>query len=115
MRQVSPSGQAAQVGPPQSMSVSPPFFWLSLQVGCGVQVLLVHRSLRQSPLTTQGSPSSQPGQEPPQSTAVSLPFFKPSLQLGGGAVHALSTQTSPGQSASRLHSTHMPSSVHTPV
>src|SRR5262245_39832167 len=56
--QTSPSAQPAQFGPPQSMSVSPLFWMLSLQL-----------------------PPQMEQTGPPQSTPVSLPSCTPSKQV----------------------------------
>src|SRR5262245_16934294 len=69
-------------GPPQSMSVSMPFFTPSMQFGTWhtppVQTLLM-----QSVPTAQVFPSLQAMQTgPPQSTSVSLAFFTWSVQVG---------------------------------
>jgi hypothetical protein len=62
--------------PPQSTSVSLPFFTLSVHVGA-LHVLAVasHTLSRQSAPTRHFLPSAQPPHEPPQSTSVSFPFF----------------------------------------
>ena len=80
--QAEPAPQRLQaVAPPQSTSVSPPFWTRSLQEG-GWQTAAVQTPLWQSAARLQASPSAQSGQEPPQSTSVSLPFWTKSLQLG---------------------------------
>jgi hypothetical protein len=66
--------------PPQSTSVSVPFFTLSLQLPV-VQRLLVQTPLTQSLPAVQAKPPAQRVQldEPPQSTADSPPFLTLSL------------------------------------
>jgi hypothetical protein len=82
----------AQVGPPQSVSVSAPFFIASLQVG-DAQTPALQMPFWQSALAPQTFPSAQVGQAlPPQSTSVSVPFFIPSLQVAAGV-----SQTPPMQ------------------
>jgi hypothetical protein len=74
---------AGQVGPPQSVSVSLPFFTPSKQLE-GWQTEPVQTLLWQSLGSAQVLLSAQAGQvEPPQSVSVSLPFFTTSVQLGG--------------------------------
>jgi hypothetical protein len=69
--------------PPQSASVSVPFFTLSEHVGTW-HLPPVQTALVQSALAPQVLPSPHLGQPPvpPQSTSVSLPFFAKSMQLG---------------------------------
>jgi hypothetical protein len=75
----------AQVLPPQSTSVSVPFFTVSGQAGAwhffGSPA---HTLLEQSPASAHDSPVAQRVQRlaPPQSTSVSTPFLTTSLQLG---------------------------------
>jgi hypothetical protein len=71
--------------PPQSTSVSVPFFTVSLQAGTW-QMPPVQTPLAQSPAPPQTLPSAHlfaGAQEPPQSTSVSVPFFTVSLQPAG--------------------------------
>ena len=86
---------------PQSVSVSLPFWILSLDVGARhfivpatSQLLLV-----QSLFVAQPSPSAHALHIPPQSGAVSVPFCTPSLQVEGVQVplapHSLSAQSLP--------------------
>ena len=77
-----PAAQVEQVAPPQSTSVSAPFFTLSEQVG-DAHSLPLHTLLLQSAVWTQPYPSSR-GEPapPPQSMSVSLPFFTLSEQVG---------------------------------
>jgi hypothetical protein len=73
--------QSGQEGPPQSTSVSLPFFMPSVQVGFW-QMLPTQTPLWQSEPKLQSPPFGQPVQPPPQSTPVSLPFSMPSEQVG---------------------------------
>jgi hypothetical protein len=67
--------------PPQSMSVSLPFFAPSVHVAVA-QRPPVHAPPVQSVFTEQSSPFAQSGQlPPPQSTSVSAAFFTPSVQV----------------------------------
>jgi len=69
------------VPPPQSTSVSSPFFSESLQLGA-THLLLVQMFDAQSVMLTQLSPVLQRGHKPPpQSTSVSAPFLAPSKQF----------------------------------
>jgi hypothetical protein len=64
------------------MSVSLPFFALSVQVAAW-QMPPVQTPEAQSPATVQALPSLQEaGQEPPQSVSVSVPFLTVSVQVG---------------------------------
>jgi hypothetical protein len=99
-RQVSPSGQALQPGsfPPQSMSLSLPFRWLSSQEKL-TQTPPWQLPLRQSRSNAQESETaqrSQPRSAPPQSTSVSPALRSPSSQ----DTHAPWTQLSLAQSLS---------------
>jgi len=80
-----PSAQrlAGAQGPPQSASVSEPFFTASPQVEeAQIEVPAGQTAFTQSVPSLQLLPSSQWGQvAPPQSTAVSVPFLTPSVQL----------------------------------
>jgi hypothetical protein len=78
-----PAAHAGHVPPPQSTSVSAPFFTPSVQVGIA------------PPSLAQG------WQGPPQSTAASPWFCTPSRQLA--AAHRLSTHEPLAQSASARH------------
>ena len=78
-------GHPGQVPPPQSMSVSSPFFTPSVQAGAA-QIPLWQTPLSQSPALAQLLPFAHTGQvPPPQSTSVSAPFFFLSVQVGRGA------------------------------
>jgi len=71
----------AQV-PPQSTSVSVPFFTVSVQVAAP-QMLAAHIELAQSAATAQPLVSAHLlAQVPPQSISVSVPFLKPSAHVG---------------------------------
>jgi len=88
--------------PPQSTSVSLPFFTRSEQVGA-VQTSVAagqYSGLEQSLLAAQPTPAAQRGQAfaPPQSTPVSTPFFTLSVQEGAAhspAVHTPLAQSEP--------------------
>ena len=100
-RQSFPSPQRGQAGPPQSTSVSVPFFAPSLQLGVA-HLPAVHTSLWQSLRTLQFLPSTHlPHAAPPQSTSLSVPFSVVSVQVG--AWQAPSLQTLLVQSAAALH------------
>ena len=71
---VCPLAQSPHVGPPQSTSVSMPFFFVSIHVGAA-HVPPVHTWLMQSVPIMHILPSTHPPQVPPQSTSVSVPFF----------------------------------------
>jgi hypothetical protein len=75
-------GHFGQVPPPQSTSVSAPFFTLSVQLA-DWQMLPTQTPLWQSPPTLHVLPAAHFGHEaPPQSMSVSVPFFTVSVQLG---------------------------------
>jgi hypothetical protein len=96
--------------PPQSTSVSAPFFLPSPHDG-GVHTSFAHTSLTQSASPTQPSLSSHGPHPPPQSTSVSSPFFAPSEQLG--SVHSPMMQLSVAQSIGVLHTSPSPHAAHT--
>ena len=80
--QVLPAVHLLHVAPPQSMSVSLPFFTPSLQVGAW-QVPPEQTPLVQSAATLQPFPAVQALQVlPPQSMSVSSWFCTPSVQVG---------------------------------
>ena len=80
--QARPRPHAGQTPPPQSVSVSAPFFALSKHEG-KAQRFCVHALLWQSAAALHDRPVGQRGQAPPpQSTSVSAPFFTPSLHAG---------------------------------
>ena len=70
--------------PPQSMSVSVPFFTPSEQVApWHLSGAPEHTPLWQSPATAHVAPVAHlPQLAPPQSTSVSVPFLTTSVQLG---------------------------------
>ena len=78
-----PGLQPAQLVPPQSTSVSPPFFVKSLQVGA-LHVPPEHTRLWQSVGPEHPPPLPHVGHDPPpQSVPVSLPFLIESLHVAG--------------------------------
>jgi hypothetical protein len=80
--QVLPLAHFVEQPPPQSTSVSVPFFTLSVQSGAW-HTLLVHTPDWQSAATTHAFVAAHfVEQLPPQSTSVSVPFFTPSVQSG---------------------------------
>src|SRR5204862_292354 len=95
-KHIRPSAQGAQVPPPQSMSVSLPFFIPSPQLP-GLHTLAAQAPLAQSLPATHAWPPMHFGQVlPPQSTSVSSPFFALSVQDGAAQVpplHTLSLQS----------------------
>jgi hypothetical protein len=77
--------------PPQSTSVSVPFFTVSVHVGLA-QSLFLQRPLVQSPSTPHPEPTGQRGHAlPPQSTPDSLPFFTLSEHVGTAQAPELQT------------------------
>src|SRR6266852_2810250 len=75
---ISPLAHVGQVPPPQSTSVSAPFFTPSRHVG-GWQMPVVQTPLVQSAATRHIFRSAHGAQmPPPQSMSVSAPFFMPS-------------------------------------
>src|SRR4051812_34834636 len=110
--QAFPLPQPPQVPPPQSTSVSTPFFTVSVHVG------LAHLPPLQTPLTQsaplpQPSPSAHGAHEPPQSRSVSAPFLILSLHEAFeqrlSAPHSRSTQSrSSKQPSAALHGAHSP-------
>jgi hypothetical protein len=107
--QVLPAAQGEQ-NPPQSTSVSTPFFTPSKQLGTW-QVPAEQTPLWQSLPAPQVFPLAQERQTPPpQSTAVSLPFFTPSMQVATWQVPA--EQTPLVQSPPPTHCTHAPAPSH---
>ncbi len=86
--------------PPQSTSVSPPFFTPSLDVGT-THALAVHASSWQSAFALHAFMSAHFGAvAPPQSTSVSSPSFFPSVGDGSAQVPMLHA---PAQSSFVLH------------
>jgi hypothetical protein len=105
------SAHLAQVPPPQSTSVSRPFFTTSEQLASW-QMLVMHTPVLQSAGLVHAEPGLHLGQLPPQSTSDSVPFFTVSLQLAAThlpAVHTLLAQSlAPRQTAlvpQRVHAT----------
>jgi hypothetical protein len=71
--------------PPQSVSVSGPFFLPSLHEITSLQIPPTQLADKQSPLAAHLPPTLHGSHAaPPQSTSVSVPFFWPSLHLGNG-------------------------------
>jgi hypothetical protein len=92
---------AVQV-PPQSVSVSVPFFTLS-EHDDWMQTFPVHTPLVQSAGTTQDFPFAHLAEQvPPQSTSPSVPFFTLSVQVA--AMQRPFWQTREGQSPASTHS-----------
>jgi hypothetical protein len=68
--------------PPQSTSLSPPFFWPSLQAGAtATHTPPSHLPPAQSAPPPQRLPSAHGSQVPPQSTSLSAWFLNPSAQV----------------------------------
>src|SRR4051812_43939978 len=85
-RHILPSAHFAHM-PPQSTSVSVPFFILSLHDGAVLHTLLVQTALRQSLPSWHILPSSQAGHvPPPQSTSVSLPSCSMFMHCDGAHI-----------------------------
>ena len=79
--QVLPEPHAVHTEPPQSVSVSVPFFTESVQLALW-QNPPEQTPPTQSPLAAQRLPAPHFGHvAPPQSTSVSAPFFTTSVQL----------------------------------
>jgi len=76
-----PFAQSTHVPPPQSMSVSKPFFTASLQ-DVAMHLPAEHSLLAQSARTVHTLPFAQREHEPPQSMSDSLPFLTRSLHAG---------------------------------
>jgi hypothetical protein len=76
------SPQAAHVPPPQSTSVSFPFFTPSLQVAAW-HCPATQTPVKQSRSAPQTSGAGHGLQLPPQSTPVSSPSWRPSAQVFG--------------------------------
>lgn len=96
MAQPRAAGQASQDEPPQSASVSSPFFTPSTQLA-GAHDPLVHTRDAQSVATWQAWLAAHSAQaSPPQSTSLSVPFFTPSPQFAPThwpCVHTVVTQS----------------------
>ncbi len=92
--QVWPLAQLAAQLPPQSMSVSVPFFTASEQVGSAAQSPATQLVLVQSVPARQVLPLAQSAaQLPPQSTSVSVPFLMPSEHETAGPPQTPAVQT----------------------
>jgi hypothetical protein len=80
--------------PPQSTSVSVPFFTVSAQAAAvEMHLLAVHTELMQSAATAQFLVSAHlVAQVPPQSTSVSVPFFAASVQVAAKHLFAVHTE-----------------------
>src|SRR5690348_14574247 len=76
VKQILPAAHLPQAMPPQSVSLSVPFFTLSEHVGASHMLDVQILSLQSAPFV-HISPVSQPPHEPPQSTSVSVPFCTP--------------------------------------
>jgi hypothetical protein len=106
----SPHLLAGAQEPPQSTSVSVPFFTVSLQTAAW-HTSPVHTPSRQSAATVQALFAAHLSQVPPQSTSVSVLFFTESTQFG--------TQTAPehwlpAQSVSTEHFSIGPQALQVP-
>jgi hypothetical protein len=90
-----------QVGPPQSTSVSAPFFAPSVQLLCwsAAQTPPAQWPVVQSPPLTHALPTAHARHAPPQSMSVSSAFFAPSVQVGGGRDEGQADSTSAPRSA----------------
>src|SRR5262245_2571878 len=100
----------AQIGPPQSVSVSPLFVSLSLQLSWQVPA---QAWPTQSLLVAQALPGPQAGHSlPPQSLSVSAPFLEPSPHDTGAHRYIPVSQTPLEQSVPERHSTQAPRSLH---
>ncbi|HVU03081.1 MAG TPA: hypothetical protein VHE30_15075 [Polyangiaceae bacterium] len=100
VRHFFPEPQAVQVPPPQSTSVSLPFWTASLHAG--VRQVPLQTPEVQSLAAVHVLLSTHFGQPPPpQSTSVSLPFFARSVQLG--VAHVVPLQTALAQSVGMAH------------
>jgi len=86
-----PVAHAPQVAPPQSTSVSAPFFTLSVHVGAW-HVPPAHDPLAQSVLSVHVAPTAHGEQPGPQSTSASLPFFTLSVQVGAWQTEPVQTR-----------------------
>ncbi len=97
------SAQAGQVAPPQSTSVSSPFWVRSVQLAFW-QMLLRHTLLTQSPCLRHFWVWTHAGQvAPPQSTSVSSPLCALSVQLALVQVLAVGSHTLLRQSVPLRH------------
>jgi hypothetical protein len=100
-----PTAHLPQEAPPQSMSVSVPFFTPSRQVAAWhLSGLPEHTELWQSVLAMHVLPATHlPQLAPPQSVSVSLPFFTLSEQLAAWHLSGEPEQTPLWQSVERAH------------
>jgi hypothetical protein len=93
--------QPAQLGPPQSVSVSVPFLTPSLQAAAW-QTPLLHTLLVQSPPITQARVAPQGAHAPPpQSVSVSVPFLIASLHVAVMQARVVASQLRLTQSAGK--------------
>ncbi len=106
--QLKPRPQGLQV-PPQSRSVSAPFFTVSVQVGAA-QILPEQTALVQSVAVVQALLSAHlPQLPPPQSTSVSAPFFVASEQEGAAQTLPVQAPLLQSEAATQAFlSTHLP-------
>jgi hypothetical protein len=111
--QLRPAAQRGQpeVAPPQSRSVSLPFFTKSAQSAV-VHDVAMQTKLAQSPPPAHFLPGAQAGHEPPQFTSDSEPFLTASMQDGAAQVPPMHTPLwqSP-VAAQTLPSRHLPQAV----
>ena len=107
MLQALPAAHLVLQLPPQSTSVSVPFFTPSVQVGTW-QMLPVQTPLMQSPGPPQPPPSMQGPQFEPQSTPVSVPFLTLSEQVAVAHLPPVQTRLSQSEFAPQsLPSAHL--------
>jgi hypothetical protein len=106
-RQALPSAHVGQPPPPQSTSVSVPFFTVSEHVAAW-QTRPVHTPLSQSAATAHARLAAHGVHEPPQSTSVSVPSFILSVQLAAMQAWPAQTGAAGVQSVPSLQPTHVP-------
>jgi hypothetical protein len=100
---VAPVPHFGQLAPPQSTSVSVPFFTTSVHVGAW-QMLPMHTPLAQSAATPQTLPAAHLAHvPPPQSTSVSAPFFTTSAHVGAWHLSGEPVHTPLWQSPATAH------------
>jgi hypothetical protein len=92
-----PAAHLGQLAPPQSMSVSVPFFALSVHAGAW-QKPPVQTPLWQSAATPHTLPAVHFVQLPPQSMSVSVAFLTPSAHVAPWHLSGLPEQTALWQS-----------------
>jgi hypothetical protein len=98
-RQLAPSTQGEQSGPPQSTLDSPPFFTMSMQDPAALHTPATQLRLTQSGAIAHADPSPHRGQAaPPQSTSVSVRSFTP-FEHAAWATQVLLVQSVETQSA----------------